>query len=215
MAPRPPAFDARDEERDARVAFPPALVRALQLVDNGREARGLRRFGDVPDLVRGVAVVAQQIDLALVSLGELRAVAHAHHLRAARLVLSRLAWNMGDVARVLGIAHIEDGSAVLLLLAAERISRAAAVMPDVRDPAIALPMDERLVGAAALEVVRADQLHIVPFGLRRGLSAGASAQYERGESPVPISHALLFNRPSRRLPSRASRTLRIRPGFPR
>ena len=36
----------------------------------------------------------------------------------------------------------------------------AAVMPDVGDPAIALPMDERLVGAAALQVVKTDQLHV-------------------------------------------------------
>src|SRR6266581_4696045 len=71
MAPRPPALDARNEKRDARVAFPPALVRALELVDDGREARRLRRVGHVPDLVRGVAVVAQQIHLALVAFGEL------------------------------------------------------------------------------------------------------------------------------------------------
>src|SRR5439155_3392468 len=52
MAPRPPAFDAGDEKRDARVALPPALVRALELVDDGREDRLLRRVGHVPDLVR-------------------------------------------------------------------------------------------------------------------------------------------------------------------
>src|SRR3977135_3393455 len=73
MAPRPPAFGARDEKRDAGVALPPALVRALQLVDDRRETRGLRRVGDVPDLVRRVAVGAQQIDLALAALGQLAA----------------------------------------------------------------------------------------------------------------------------------------------
>ncbi len=41
-------------------------------------------------------------------------------------------------------------------------------MADVRDPAIALPVYERLVGAAALQVVEADELHVVPFGLLSG-----------------------------------------------
>jgi hypothetical protein len=33
-------------------------------------------------------------------------------------------------------------------------------MTDVRDPATALPMNERLVSAASLEIVIADELHI-------------------------------------------------------
>src|SRR6266849_10874108 len=112
MAARPPSLDARNEKRDPRVALPPALVRALELTDDGREDRRLRRVGHVPDLVRSVAVVAQQIHLALVALGQLRAVAHAHHLRTARLVLPRLAWNVSEIARALRIGHIENRSAV-------------------------------------------------------------------------------------------------------
>src|SRR5260370_5746543 len=101
MAPRPPAFDARDEKRDARVALPPALVRALELGDDGAEESGPRRGGDVPDLMRRVAVVAQQIDLALVALGQLGAATHAHHLRPSRLVLPRLPLPAGDPPRAL------------------------------------------------------------------------------------------------------------------
>src|SRR2546423_15254463 len=94
------------------------------------------------------------------SLGALRPFAPASHGSASRLVFPRLARNVGEIARALGIGHIENGSAVGLLRVAQRIARMAAVMPDVGDPAIALPMDERLVGAAALEIVRADELHV-------------------------------------------------------
>src|SRR4029077_4838771 len=131
MAPHPPALDARDKKRDSRIAFPPALVRALELADDGGEERGFRRVGYVPDLVRRVAVVAQQIDLALVAFGELRTVAHAHHLPAARLVLPRLAGNVGEIARVRGIGHVEDRSAVGFLRTARGIARTPAVMADV------------------------------------------------------------------------------------
>src|SRR5260370_27113971 len=212
MPPLPPAFDARDEKRDAGLALPPALVRALELADDGGEERRLRRVGDVPDLVRRVAVLAQQIDLAPVAPGQPGAVAHLHHLRAARLILPGLAGNVGEIARALRIGHIEDGSAVGLLPAAERIARPAAVMADIRDPAIALPMDERLIGAAALQIVDAPQLHGALLDLRSGLEERASAQKEHDERPVPISHATLFSRAWRRLPSRASRILRIRCG---
>jgi len=93
-------------------------VRALEFADDTGEERGLRRVGHVPDLVRRVAVVAQQIDLALVAPRQLGTVAHLHHLCAARLVLPRLAGNVGEIARALGIGDVEDGSAVLLLRAA-------------------------------------------------------------------------------------------------
>src|SRR6266849_2978691 len=138
MAPRPPALDARDEKRDTRIALPPVLVRALELADDGGEDRRLRRVGHVPDLVRRIAVVAQQIDLALVAPGQLGAVAHLHHLRTARLILPRLAGNVRKIARAPGIGHIEDRSAVGLLRAAQRIAREPAVVADIGDPAIAL-----------------------------------------------------------------------------
>ncbi len=209
VAPHAPALDARDEKRDAGIALPPALVRALELADDGREDRRLRRVGHVPDLVRGVAVVAQQIDLALVAPGQLGAVAHAHHLRAARLVLPRLAGNVGEVARTLGVGHVEDGSAVGLLPAAQGIARGAAVMTDVGDPAAALPVDERLIGAAALQVVEAHQLHIVPLDLLSGRAGtNENACCKRPE----MFH---INRSSRRLPSPAFRRSRTRCGFAR
>jgi hypothetical protein len=42
----------------------------------------------------------------------------------------------------------------------------AAVMADIGDPALALMMDGRLIGAARLQVVIADQFHVGGFGRR-------------------------------------------------
>src|SRR5262245_40518951 len=108
MAPYPPAVDAGHEKSDPRVALPPALVRALELVDNGDEARGPRRIGHVPDLVRGVAIVAKQVDLALVAPRKVGPVAHPRHLRAAGFSLAGLAWNMREGARLPRIGDVED-----------------------------------------------------------------------------------------------------------
>jgi hypothetical protein len=49
----------RDEIRNAGVAFPPAFVRAIQLVDDRGEQRRLRRIGDIVNLVTRVAVRTQ------------------------------------------------------------------------------------------------------------------------------------------------------------
>src|SRR5947207_3341831 len=58
-AARAPALDPRDEVGDAAVTLPEALVRAFQALHHRRDKRGLRRVGDVPDLVAGVAVGTQ------------------------------------------------------------------------------------------------------------------------------------------------------------
>ena len=54
----------------------------------------------------------------------------------------------------------------------------AAVMADIGDPAVALVMDGRLIGAAGLQVVVPDQLHVGGFGRRPDhllLGKGAAA----------------------------------------
>jgi len=51
-----PVGRAADQEGDAGVALPPALVRVLQSVDAGHQ-HGLGGFGDVPDLMRLAAKV--------------------------------------------------------------------------------------------------------------------------------------------------------------
>ena len=70
-----------------------------------------------------------------------------------------------------GIGDVDDRGAVRLGLAGHRIDRignvvGAAVMADIGDPAVALMMDGRLIGAARLQVVVADQLHVGGFGRR-------------------------------------------------
>ena len=69
-----------------------------EAADHDGHALRLRRIGDVPDLVAGVAEGAQQVDLALVGARQLAAVAHAHHLRAAGFGRPRLARNVREIA---------------------------------------------------------------------------------------------------------------------
>jgi hypothetical protein len=63
-----------------------------------------------------------------------------------------------QIFRVRGIGDVDDRGPVRLGLAGQRIDRignlvGAAVMADIGDPAIALMMDGRLIGAARLQVV--------------------------------------------------------------
>ena len=163
-----PILRAADQEGDAGVAFPPALVRVAQAVEP-RDQHRLGGIGDVPDLVRLAAEAAQHVDGGLVALGKDAAVAHPHHLRAAVLVLARRAGDVTQVFRRGRVGDVDDRGAVGLGLAGHRIERrrdvvGAAVMADIGDPALALLVDGRLVGAARLKVAPAEQLHVGGFG---------------------------------------------------
>ena len=119
---------------------------------------GAGRIGHVPDLVRRVAERAQQVDGAGIALRQRLAVAHAHHLRAAVLGQALLAGNVREVLRAARIGDVDDRGAVEFLGARQRIERlghllGAAVVADVGDPAAALLVDDRLIGAARLQVV--------------------------------------------------------------
>ena len=116
-----------------------------------------------------VSECAEQVHLASVGARQLAAVAHTHHLRAAGFGQARLAWNVGQVLRLLRIGDVEDRRAVVLALAGEWICRLAAVVADVGDPAVALFVHDRLIGASSLQVMVADELHVALFGLRRPL----------------------------------------------
>ena len=112
---------------------------------------------------------AQHVDRVAIALGQRLAVADAHHLRAAGLVFSFLPGNVVQVFRMRGIGDVDDRGAVRLGLAGDRIDRigngvGSAVMSDIGDPAVALMMDGRLIGAARLKVAVADQLHVGGFG---------------------------------------------------
>ena len=59
------------------------------------------------------------------------------------------------------------------------------MVADVRDPAITVPVDERLIGASSLQVVIADQLHVVLFNLwapRLRGRAGVDHDTQRSET---------------------------------
>jgi hypothetical protein len=111
---------------------------------------------------------AQQIGLAGIALGQAPAVAGAHHLRAALLAQPFLGRNMRKISRLLRIGDVDDGRAVELGLPAQGIERLghgfrAAMMPDIGDVAIALLVDDRLIGAACLQVAEADEPHVLGF----------------------------------------------------
>ena len=74
--------------------------------------------------------------------------------------LPGLARDMREVARFARISDLDDRGAVILLAAGERVQRLAAVVTDVGDPAPAAFLDDRLVGAAALQVVVSDERHV-------------------------------------------------------
>ena len=112
---------------------------------------------------------AQQIDRVGVALRQRLAVADARHLRAAVLVVALLARDVREVFRLRRIGDVDDRGAVELGLAGQRIDRLrhlrrAAVVADIGDVAVALLVDGRLIGAARLQVVVADQAHVLRLG---------------------------------------------------
>src|SRR5437762_11401534 len=195
-----PAGLAGNEIRDAGVAFPPALMRALQPLNDARDELWVRRIGGVPDLVRLIAEGAQQINRARVALGEALAVADPHHLRAAGLVIALLARDMGEVFGICRVGHIDERSAAELGVSRQRIYRLlvlrnSTVMADIGNPAVALMMDPRLIGAAPLQIVVADEAHIAGLGLV--LSERGSAddgERQRPEERDNADHCILPKR---------------------
>ena len=172
-APGAPVGRAGDEVGDAGVALPPVLVGVLQPVQPGDQDR-VGRIGDVPDLMRLAAEGAQHVDGGAIGAGQGAAVAHPHHLRAACLVGARGARQMAQILRIGGIGDVDDRRAVGLGLSGHRIDRCrnvvgAAVMADIGDPAVALAVDRRLIGAARLQVAPAGQPHVRGFRRRADL----------------------------------------------
>ena len=169
---------------DTASAFPLVLVGASELAELD-EHRGLFRYRHVPHLLTRIAEGAQQVGLFLIGPGQLAARADARHLRAARLAPGHLAAlfarNVKEQFRRPRVGHIQDRGAVLLHSRGERIDHASAVRPDVGDPAVALPLDGRLVGGAGGQIVEADPAHVVRFfaaGIR--LRGGDRSPERRG-----------------------------------
>ena len=118
-AARRASLHAGDEVGDAGVAFPPALVRVLEVPAHARDEARACRIGDVPDLVALAAERAQQIDLVGIALRQRLAVADAHHLRRRPARKPFLAGNVGEVFRLRRIGHVDDRGAVELGLAGQ------------------------------------------------------------------------------------------------
>ena len=113
---------------------------------------------------------AQHVGLVRVCLGQCLAVAYAHHLRAALFVIALETGNMREIFRLHRIGDVDDRGTVVFGLPGEPVEGLghlgrAAVMADIGNVAIALMVDGRLIGAARLQVVIADQPHV--FGFRR------------------------------------------------
>ncbi len=181
-AARAPLGIAADDIGDAGVALPPVLVRVDEAVDDDGHAARVRRIGDVPDLVGGAPERAQQVHLALVRARQIAAVAQPHHLGAAGLALAGLARDVHEIFRPLRNRHVDDGGAVALGLRGERVGLSAAVVADVRDPAIPLLVDDRLIPGSGLQIVEADQLHVAHFGPLLRRHAHAERDADRAQS---------------------------------
>ena len=182
-----PARHRRDQVADAGVAFPPGLVRVLVVAADLRQERRLGRIGDVPDLVTLGAEGAQHVELAAVGFRQARARAHPHHLGAAAFGAALGARNVLEIFRMRRIGHVDDRGAVELGLPGQRVDRlgdvgGAAVMADIGEIAVALMHDGRLIGAARLQVVVADQAHVAGFRRRADLlhlAVGGGCEPER------------------------------------
>ena len=98
------------------------------------------------------------------------------------------------------IGHIDERGAVELGLSRQRIYRLlvlrdSAVMADIGNPAVALMMDPRLIGAPPLQIVVADEAHIAGLGLV--LSERGSAddgERQRPEERDNADHCILPKR---------------------
>ena len=141
--------------------------------------------------MRLAAVGAQHINRVAVALGQYLAVTDAHHLRAAAFIFSLLPGDVAQVLRTRRIGDVEDRGAVRFGLPGDWIDGSgngisAAVMSDIGDPAVALTMDGRLIGATRLQIIAADQPHVGGFGrssdrlLLRFSDAAAGEENHRG-----------------------------------
>src|SRR5437773_10014485 len=73
---------------DPGIAFPPALVRAAEAVDDGSQTGRMGLVGDVVYLVRSRAERSQEVPLAFHSIRQDASDANANHLVAAGFVTS-------------------------------------------------------------------------------------------------------------------------------
>ena len=194
---RAPAVHGADQVGDAGVALPPVLVRVLvagrcaACLDHRPHERRVRRIGDIPNLVTPVAVRPQQVEVTRPAARKLIAGAYLNHLRPAGPAGRR---NVRQVDRRFRCGDVDHRRAVGLHRPRQRIERFAGVVADVEDPPRPLPHRQRLIGRAALQVVRPDEarverlLAVPPASLLRRQRHAAGNQ-NRGNRPCqPAVH---------------------------
>ena len=101
---------------------------------------------------------------------------------------------MRQVPRVLRIRHVDDRRAVRLLFSRQRVHCDATVVANIRDPAIALPFDLRLVRAASLQIVVADKLHVAAVGALFAPIAGLSLPFDKAQGTPSESRGVRRDR---------------------
>ena len=168
-----PAFRARNQERNAGVAFPPVFVGVLE-AHQARQQGRIGRIGHIPDLMALPTENAQHVKFVGIPLGQHASGADAHHLGAAVLVGPFKSWDVLEILRMSRVGHVDNRGAVEFRLARQRIGRLGnvrgpAVMADIRDVAIALMRDRRLIGTAPLQVIAPHQPHVHGLGRRSDL----------------------------------------------
>src|SRR4051812_9685970 len=92
----------------------PALMGAVQALDDPGHERRMLRVGGIPDLVRLVAEWGQQVDRGRIAFGQHLAVAHPHYLRATGFVIAFLARNMREVFGLRRVGYVDQRRAVEL-----------------------------------------------------------------------------------------------------
>ena len=173
-------------------------------------ASGLAGSVDVPDFVRLPAERAQQIDRVRVALGQRSC--RRRRAPSAPPPCSPRPSMPGICARYFGCFGSVTSTIEVPLNSAWPLSGLTgfgtawrpAVMADIGDVAVALLVDDRLVGAARLQVVVADEPHVPGFrriaDLRRLRERGQSQQSSgRASSPQPAgcgSHGRSLHRVS-------------------
>src|SRR5882762_4538402 len=175
----------RDQIGNPRVAFPPALVRAGEAIDDGGQKGRPGLVGDVVYLVRGRAERSQEVPLAFHPARQDASAAYTNHLGAASFV-SSLGWarDMSEVPGLRGVGDIHNRSSVAFDDTGEGIGHLARVVTDVGDLTPIFVDDDGLVRRASLQIAVAGQFR-VPCGLlirgvgSRLLNRRASVQSHR------------------------------------
>src|SRR5262245_43900696 len=120
----------------------------------------------------------KQIDLSFVGIGQLAAVTGPDHLRTACLADSGAAGKMFEITRAAWVCHIHDRRAVRFHQASHGIHRSPTMMTYVSNKAVALLVNDWLIGGTRLQVVETDKPHILRLGRAADCEHGANIKGE-------------------------------------